>query len=55
MCTAAGETITVREREWGVYDELGELLAIEGYVWNPDTPVSIKLFGVRAETSSVEH
>lgn len=37
MITAHGEEITVREWGRGIFNETGELVAIEGYIWDPAT------------------
>jgi PAS domain-containing protein len=37
MVTADGEEIQVREWGRGIFDESGTLVAIEGYIWDPDT------------------
>ncbi|MFC6725712.1 PAS domain-containing protein [Halobium palmae] len=37
MITSRGAEVTVREWGRGIFDETGELVAIEGYIWDPDT------------------
>lgn len=43
IVTAGGEVVHIREQGRGVYDGAGAVVAIEGYIWNPDDSTTREL------------